>query len=273
MPLIDLNSTLGESFGIWQRGMDDAMLRIVSSGAIACGLHAGDPIVMQTAVSSARHAGVSVGATIGYPDLQGYGQRDINMTPYEIYAYALYQIGALAAICQANNVKLEFVKPHGALYRRASAELAVAKSIACAIRDTNKGIVFLGQSGTCFERAATDIGLTFAGEVFADRGYREDGSLIPRGERGDVMTDPVVAAERMLRLLKEGVLLTSNGSTVPMKVSSIGIHGSLAGSTKLAFALKEALETNGFTISSLPKILASWPSEAPSTEFAAPTGS
>ncbi|MDR1377923.1 MAG: 5-oxoprolinase subunit PxpA [Synergistaceae bacterium] len=273
MPLVDLNSTLGESFGIWQRGMDDAMLRIVSSGAVACGFHAGDPIVMQAAVASARRAGVSVGATIGYPDLQGYGQRDINMTPYEIYVYALYQIGALSAICQANNVKLDFVKPHGALYRRASAELAVAKSIACAIRDTDKSIVFLGQNGTCFERAAADVGLTFAGEVFADRGYREDGSLIPSGERGDVVTDPVVAADRMLRLLKEGVLLTSSGATVPMKVSSIGIHGSYAGSTKLAFALKEVLEANSFTISGLRKILKSWPSEAPSTEFTVSTGS
>jgi UPF0271 protein len=228
---------------------------------------------MQAAVSSARRAGATIGATIGYPDLQGYGQRDINMTPYEIYVYALYQIGALSAICQANNVKLEFVKPHGALYKRASLELAVAKSIACAVRDIDKSIVFLGQGGTCFETAAADVGLTFAGEVFADRGYREDGSLIPRGERGDVVTDPAVAAERVLRVIKEGVLLTASGATIPMKVSSIGIHGSFAGSAKLAFALKEALEANGFTITGLRKFLESWPSAAPSTEDAAPTGS
>jgi UPF0271 protein len=151
--------------------------------------------------------------------------------------------------------------------------LAVAKSIACAIRDTDRSIVFLGQSGTCFETAAVDVGLTFAGEVFADRGYREDGSLIPQGERGDVVADPAVAAERMVRLLKEGVLLTSSGAALPMKVSSIGIHGSFSGSTKLAFALKEALETNGFATSGLRKIVESWPSAAPSTELAAPTGS
>jgi UPF0271 protein len=253
MPSVDLNSTLGESFGVWQRGMDDAMLRIVSSASIACGLHAGDPLVMQTTVSSARRAGVAVGAELGYPDLQGNGQRDFNMTPYEIYVYSLYQIGALTAICHANNVKLEYVKPHGALYKRGTLELAVAKSIACAVRDTDKSAILLGQGGTCLETAASDVGVTFAGEIFADRGYREDGSLIPRGERGDVISDPQIAAQRVVRLLKEGVLMSSTGKDLPVKASSIGIHGEYNGAAKLAFAVKEALEANGFTLSGLRK--------------------
>ncbi|MDR1978183.1 MAG: 5-oxoprolinase subunit PxpA [Synergistaceae bacterium] len=262
MPLIDLNSTLGESFGIWQRGMDDAMLRIVSSASIACGLHAGDPIVMQTTVGSARRAGVNIGAELGYPDLQGYGQRDLGMTPYEIYVYSLYQIGALAAICRANNVRLEYVKPHGALYRRAAAELAAAKSIACAVRDTDKSAVLLGQSGTCFESAASDVGISFASEVFADRGYREDGSLIPKGERGEIISDPPTAAQRMVQLMKEGVLLSANGTPIPMKASSIGIHGDYNGAAKLAFAVKEALEANGFTVAGLRRVLESASPEA-----------
>jgi UPF0271 protein len=235
--------------------MDDAMLRIVSSASIACGLHAGDPLVMQTTVSSARRAGVAVGAELGYPDLQGYGQRDLNMTPYEIYVYSLYQIGALEAICRANNVKLEYVKPHGALYRRATSELAAAKSIACAIRDADKSAILLGQGGACLETAASDVGVTFAREVFADRGYREDGSLIPRGERGDVISDPQTAAQRVVRLFKEGVLLSSTGTTLPIKASSIGIHGDYNGAAKLAFAIKEALEANGFTLAGLRKVL------------------
>jgi UPF0271 protein len=253
MPFIDLNGTLGESFGVWQRGMDDAMLRIVSSASIACGLHAGDPLVMHTTVGSARRAGVAVGAELGYPDLQGYGQRDFNMTPYEVYVYSLYQIGALAAICRANNVALEYVKPHGALYMRAASELAVAKSIACAVRDTDKNVILLGQSGTCFETAASDVGISFAGEIFADRGYREDGFLIPKGERGGIVSDPQTAAQRAVKLLKEGVLVSSNGTALPMKVSSIGIHGDYSGAAKLAFAVKEALEANGFTVADLRK--------------------
>jgi UPF0271 protein len=244
MPLVDLNSTLGESFGVWQKGMDDAMLRIVSSASVACGLHGGDPLVMQTTVGSARRAGVALGAELGYPDLQGYGQRDLGMTPYEIYVYSLYQIGALEAICRANNVKLEHVKPHGALYRRATSELAAAKSIACAIRDTNKSMILLGQGGTCLETAAADVGIPFAGEFFADRGYREDGSLIPRGERGDVISDPQTAAQRVIQMLKEGA-----------PVSSIGVHGDYNGAAKLAFAVKEALEANGFTIAGLRKVV------------------
>jgi UPF0271 protein len=247
--------------------MDDAMLRIVSSASIACGLHAGDPLVMQTTAGSARRAGVTVGAELGYPDLQGYGQRDFNMTPYEIYVYSLYQIGGLAAICRANNVKLEYVKLHGALYMRAAAELAAAKSIACAIRDTDKTVILLGQSGTCFEVAASDVGIPFAGEIFAHRGYREDGSLIPKGERGDVVSDLQAATQSVVRLLKEGVLVSSNGTALPMKASSIGIHGDYKGAAKLAFAVKEALEANGFTIAGLRKVVesSSESSSAPSS--------
>ena len=254
MPLIDLNSTLGESFGVWQKGMDDAMLRIVSSASIACGLHAGDPLVMQTTVASSRRAGVCVGAELGYPDLQGFGLRDLNMSPYEIYVYALYQIGGLSAICKANNIKLDYVKTHGALYQRIVSDLAAAKSVACAIRDTDKEMIFLGQAGTHPETAAAEVGISFAGEIFADRGYREDGTLIPKGERGEIISDPNLASERMVKLLKEGVLTTSTGATLPMKVHSIGIHGDYPGATKLAFAVREAIEASGFSLSSLRKI-------------------
>lgn len=255
MPLIDLNSTLGESFGTWKIGMDDAMLRIVSSASIACGLHAGDPLIMQTTTGSARRAGVGIGAQPGYPDLQGFGRRDMNMTPYEIYAYTLYQIGALQAICRANNVKLEYVKPQGALYDRGIADLPVAKSIACAVRDADKNLILLGQAASCFESAASEVRIAFAAEVFADRGYHDDGTLVPRGERGDVIADPKVAADRMLKLLQEGTLDTVGGASLTLAVQSIGIHGDFPGATQVAFAVREILEANGYTIARLRKVL------------------
>ena len=255
MPLIDLNSTLGESFGSWKIGMDDAMLRIVSSATIACGLHAGDPLIMQTTTGSARRAAVGIGAQPGYPDLQGFGRRDMNMTPYEIYAYTLYQIGALQAICKANNVKLEHVKPHGALYNRAAIDLPVAKSIACAVRDADRSLILLGQANSCFAAAAAEVGIAFAAEIFADRGYREDGTLVPRGERGDIISDPKTAAARMVKLVNEGELETVTGTNLTLKIHSIGVHGDFPGATQLAFAVKEALEANGIAVARLRKVL------------------
>ena len=179
----------------------------------------------------------------------------MNMTPYEIYAYTLYQIGALQAICRANNVKLEYVKPQGALYDRGIADLPVAKSIACAVRDADKNLILLGQAASCFESAASEVRIAFAAEVFADRGYHDDGTLVPRGERGDVIADPKVAADRMLKLLQEGTLDTVGGASLTLAVQSIGIHGDFPGATQVAFAVREILEANGYTIARLRKVL------------------
>jgi UPF0271 protein len=255
MALIDLNSTLGESFGPWKIGMDDAMLRIVSSAAIACGLHAGDPLIMQTTTGSARRAGVGIGALLGYPDLQGFGRRNMNMTPYEIYAYTLYQIGALQAICRANNVQLEYVKPQGALYERAVHDLPVAKSIACAVRDADKSLILVGQAASCAESAAGEVGIAFAAEIYADRGYHDNGTLIPRGERGDVIADPQAGADRVIRILEEEALETAGGQMVPVRVHTFGIHGDYPNATQFAFAIKEALEAKGHTVTNMRQVL------------------
>lgn len=255
MPLIDLNSTLGESFGPWKMGLDETMLRIATSATIACGLHAGDPLVMQTTAGSARRAAIGVGAQPGYPDLQGFGRREISMKPYEIYAYTLYQIGALQAICRANNVRLEYVKPHGALYERGSKDLPVAKSVACAVRDADRNLILVGHADSHFKAAAEEANIMFAAEVFADRGYNDDGTPIPRGERGDVLNDPQLAAARMLKLIKEGVLETASGKTIPMQVQSIGVHGDFPAAAHIAHAVRQTLEANGVTFARLRKVL------------------
>ena len=259
MPLIDINTTLGAGFGVWQKGMDDAMLRIVTSASVACGFHAGDPTIMQAAVSSAQRAGVIIGAEIGYPDLQGFGMRDIAMTTYDIYVSSLYQIGALWAICQANGAELQYVKPHGALYRRGCVEAGVAKSIARAVKNVDKNMILLAHAGSCFEKAAAELKVTFIAEIFADRGYREDGLPIARGELGDTITDPSAAGERMAAFAKEGVVRTSSGENIPVKAQSIGVHGDYKTPAQIAFAVKETLENNGFTIVNLQKIRESMP--------------
>ncbi|MDR1731473.1 MAG: 5-oxoprolinase subunit PxpA [Synergistaceae bacterium] len=266
MPVIDLNSTLGESFGAWKMGMDEAMLRIVSSVSIACGLHAGDPLIMQTTTGSVRRAGVGIGALVGYPDLQGFGRRNMNLTPYEIYAYTLYQIGSLQAICRANKVNLEYVKPQGALYERCVGDLPAAKSVACAVRDASRNLILVGQASSCFETAASEVNIAFASEIFADRGYHEDGTLVPRGERGDIIADAKVASDRILRILEEGVLETVDGTTIPMKIHTVGLHGDFPSAPQFAFSLKEALEEKGHTVAHMREVLEPGGEAVPSEE-------
>jgi UPF0271 protein len=239
------------------------MLRIVSSAAIACGLHAGDPLIMQTTTGATRRAGVEIGALLGYPDLQGFGRRNMNMTPYEIYAYTLYQIGALQAICRANNAQLEYVKPQGALYERAVYDLPVAKSIAIAVRDAGKNLILAGQVASCVEKAAGEVGVTFAAEIYADRGYHDNGTIVPRGERGDVIADPQTGAARVLRILEEGVLETIGGQIIPVKVQTFGIHGDYPNATQFAFAIREALEEKGHTVTNMRQVLEPEPEALP----------
>ncbi|MCE3003090.1 MAG: 5-oxoprolinase subunit PxpA, partial [Xanthomonadaceae bacterium] len=193
---IDLNCDLGESFGAWTMGEDEAVLPHVSSANVACGFHAGDPTVMRRTVALAKAAGVAIGAHVSLPDLQGFGRREMKVSPEECHDFVLYQVGALAAIARAQGVGLSHVKPHGALYNMAARDAALATAIAHAVRDADRALVLYGLSGSALVAAGEAAGLRVAHEVFADRGYRADGALAPRGTPGAVIDDPALAAER-----------------------------------------------------------------------------
>ena len=195
MNVVDLNSDLGESFGPWVMGRDEDVLTFVSSANVACGFHGGDPAVMRRTVRMAAERGVAVGAHPSYPDKVGFGRREMNCTPDEIYADVLYQIGALRAFCGACGVPLQHVKPHGAMYNTAGRDEAKAAAIAQAVRDAGGGLILLGLAGSALERAAQTAGVRFAAEAFADRGYMDDGSLVPRSRPSEFVTDPDLAAD------------------------------------------------------------------------------
>ena len=186
---VDLNSDLGESFGRYTLGMDADILQLVSSANVACGYHASDPLVMNKTIAMAKETGVRVGAHPGFPDLMGFGRRNMDVSPAEAKAYTLYQLGALDAFCKAHGVKMQHVKPHGAMYNMAGKDYALSKAICEAIYEYDKDLIVMALSGGELVHAAEDMGLKVAREVFADRAYEEDGSLVNRRKEGAMITD------------------------------------------------------------------------------------
>ena len=212
MIFADLNSDLGESFGAYKIGADDKIIPLVTSVNIACGYHAGDPLVMQKSVALAKQYGVSVGAHPGFPDLLGFGRRNMNASPEEVKAYIQYQVGALSAFCRAAGVKLHHVKPHGAMYNMAGADYKLARAVAEAVAEIDDSLVLLALSGSEMIRAANEIGLSCASEVFADRHYEEDGSLRARSKPDSVIHDEEECISRVLRMLTEGKVTAVEGN-------------------------------------------------------------
>lgn len=253
--MIDLNSDVGESFGAWKMGDDAAIFRAVSSANIACGFHAGDPDVMLRTVLAAKEAGVGVGAHPGHPDLVGFGRRNLAVSPDEAYAFVLYQIGALAAMCRATGVSLRHVKPHGALYNQAAKEPALAQAIARAVKDAGDGLILMGLANSCFEQAAAQEGVRFAAEAFADRGYRADGTLVPRSEPGAIIHDAKTAAERVVRMATEGIVEAVDGTLVQFRPASVCLHGDTAFAVEMAKTVREALEHAGVSVRSLTEVI------------------
>ena len=223
MPYIDLNCDLGESFGAYTIGMDEKVIPFITSANVACGFHAGDPLVMQRTVALCKQSGAAVGAHPGFPDLQGFGRRQMKLTPAEAKACVQYQIGALKAFCDAAGVPLHHVKPHGALYNMAGKESA-------------PGAVLLALSGSEMVKAAQAIGLPVANEVFADRGYRPDGSLVPRGTPGAMIEDEDEAIARVIRMVTEGKVTVNDGTDIAIQADSVCVHGD--GPKALAFVEK-----------------------------------
>ena len=222
---IDLNCDLGESFGAYKLGLDDQVHPYISSANVACGFHASDPVVMDKTVALAKDAGVAVGAHPGYPDLQGFGRRNMTIPPREVKAMVMYQIGALQAFCTAHGLKLQHVKPHGALYNMAGKDEALAMAVCEAIQAVDDSLILLGLSGSKMLEAADKIGLRSAREVFADRAYEEDGSLVARTKAGAMITDEDEAVERVIRMIREGRVTAVTGKDIPIRADSVCVHG------------------------------------------------
>jgi UPF0271 protein len=252
---VDLNSDVGESFGVWTLGDDAHVLDHVTSANVACGFHAGDPQVMLATVRAAHDRGVAVGAHPGYPDLVGFGRRAMTCTPDEVYAFCLYQIGALAAICHAEGVPLCHVKAHGALYNQSARDPDLARALAQATRDAAPALILLGLPRSQHEAAARETDVPFAAEAFADRSYQADGSLVARSQENSVLHDPEVIATRVVRMVTEGTVETAQGEAVTIRADSICVHGDNPAACRILETVRRALDEAGLHVSSLREVL------------------
>ncbi len=233
---IDLNCDIGESYGAWRMGDDDALLDLVSSANIACGFHAGDPSTIDATVCAATQRGVAIGAHPSYPDLAGFGRRSMEISPDDVESGVLYQIGALIAFVDSYGAKLHHVKPHGALYNDASRRETIAKAIARAVARADVPLTLVGLPGSALLAAGDEAGLKTAAEGFCDRAYEPDGSLRSRTLKGALISDPVRCANQALDLARSG------------RVQTLCIHGDTPGAAGIALAVTAALREAGFTI-------------------------
>ncbi|MBQ7158498.1 MAG: LamB/YcsF family protein [Treponema sp.] len=227
MKTVDLNCDLGEAFGAYTHllVMDEQILPYISSANIACGFHASDPVTMQKTVAAAVHAGVSLGAHPGLPDLVGFGRRTMAISPQEAEASVVYQVGALQAFAHAAGTELHHVKPHGALYNMAAKDAALAEAICRGVRSCGKELVLVALFGSEMVRAAQKLDVPYACEVFADRAYQDDGTLVPRSQPGAVITDESEAVSRSVRMVTQGVVTTVSGKDIPVQADTICVHG------------------------------------------------
>jgi UPF0271 protein len=253
---INLNADLGESYGAWRMGDDEAMLGLVNSANIACGFHGGDPLVMRRTVARAREHGVSIGAHPSYPDLQGFGRRRIDITGAELEAMLHYQIGALMAIARAERMEVTHVKPHGALNNVACEDPKVAATVAKAVRALDPQLILLAPALSCLLDAGREAGLPVVEEVFADRAYADDGTLLSRALPGAVLHGPGQSVPHVLAMWREGALGTVGGKKLPVRVQSICVHGDNPQSVATAKAVGEALRSHGCTLVGLPALRA-----------------
>lgn len=249
MKQIDLNCDMGESFGSWRMGHDAAIMPFITSANVACGLHAGDPSVMEATVRLAKQHNVAVGAHPGYPDMQGFGRRIIPMSPVEIRAYVLYQIGALWAIARGLGVELSHVKPHGALYNYAAVNRDLARPVAQAVASFSKDLPLFCLPGSEMEMAGGELGLLIVKEGFVDRAYEPNGSLVDRNKPGSVYSDPAAAAQQALGLAA-GSVTCVDGSDLAVEVSTLCLHGDNPAARDIARQVRETLTGNGYEVTS-----------------------
>ena len=248
---MDLNCDMGESFGGYKLGLDEEVIKYITSANVACGWHAGDPLVMMRTVKMAKEYGVGVGAHPGYPDLLGFGRRNMDCTPEEVRNYVIYQIGALQAFCTANKVELRHVKPHGNLYMTAVENENVARAIAQAIVAVDPRLMYValaGAKGELIALVAQEVGLKVVFEAFPDRAYTSQGTLLSRREPGAVIQDPKIVANRALKMAKEKRIVAVDGSEIIVEAQTLCVHGDNPKAVELVRAIRETLETNGVEV-------------------------
>ncbi len=245
---VDLNCDMGESFGAWQMGTDSELMDYVSSVNVACGFHAGDATVIRKTVEAAIRKNVAVGAHPSFPDLQGFGRREMRMPPEEIFDIALYQIAAVKGICETLGGALHHVKPHGALYNQAAKDKTIARAIAEAVKAIDENLIFYGLANSFLIHEAKKISLKCASEAFADRTYQPDGNLTARTERNALIENADEAVEQVLQMLKTQTVTATNGEQISFKAETICIHGDGRHALSFARALRKSLEENGVAI-------------------------
>lgn len=245
---IDLNSDLGEGFGRWELGDDEALLDVVTSANVACGFHAGDPGVMRRTCEAAAARGVSVGAHTGYRDLAGFGRRFVDVPPGELTDDVLYQLGALRQFAETAGTRVGYIKPHGALYNAIVHHEDQARAVVRAVLDFDPELPVLGLPGSAWLRLADEAGLPVVHEVFADRAYTPEGTLVSRRSPGAVLHDPAEVAERCVRMAAEGEIVALDGTVVPVRAESICVHGDSPGAVRMAVAVRAALDEAGVTV-------------------------
>jgi len=245
MVAIDVNSDMGESYGVWTLGDDEAMLGLVTSANVACGFHAGDPSVLRATCALAVQNDVAIGAQVSFPDVPGFGRRHIDMAPDELRDAVLYQLGALDAFAQVAGTEITYVKPHGALYHTTATHPAAAQALVAAAAEYDPSLAILGLPGSELLAAADAAGLESVPEAFADRAYRPDGGLVSRREPGSVLTDPDEVAERAVRIATDNEVVAIDGTVVAIRARSICVHGDTPGAVDLARAVRSALDAAG----------------------------
>ena len=251
---VDLNADVGESFGAYTIGHDAGLMKSITSANIAAGFHAGDPTVLRDTIRMAKARGVAVGAHPGFPDLVGFGRRELNVTPKEAEDFVLYQIAAVAGVAAAEGVKMRHVKPHGALFNMAVRNAELSSAIARAVAAFDPSLILFGLPGSEIFNAGRAAGLWVAAEVFADRAYQADGLLAPRRTPGSIIHNVDAVVSRAVRMVKDHTVVALDGAVVTLEADTICVHGDTPGSDELAARLHAGLEAAGVTVKAVGAI-------------------
>lgn len=252
---IDLNCDLGESFGAYTLGLDEEVIRHVTSVNIACGWHAGDPLVLRKTIALAKEHGVSIGAHPGFPDLLGFGRRNMSVSKEEARDYTTYQLGAFYGFAHSVGLSVQHVKPHGAFYNMAGKDMELALGICEAIYSFDKDIILLALAGSCMVKAAAQVGLRVASEFFADRAYEDDGSLVARSKPGAVIHDEALCISRVVQLAKTGTVTSLSGKEIPLEAHSICVHGDNPSAVQFVESIRHKLSEEGINVLPLNQLV------------------